>query len=101
RTRARLQRSRAMTIERHVHVHAHDAVLGGLLAIPDDPIGVVLFAHGSGSGRHSPRNQLVARALQHRGIATLLVDLLTPDEQRLDDLTLELRLDVDLLADRL
>lgn len=65
--------------------------LEGDLTLPDEATGVVLFAHGSGSSRHSPRNRLVAHALHHRGLGTLLVDLYTSDE----------RFDVGLIADRL
>jgi pimeloyl-ACP methyl ester carboxylesterase len=61
----------------------------------------VIFAHGSGSGRHSPRNQFVARSLQARGIATLLADLLTLDEEAIDQRTAHLRFDIELLAERL
>lgn len=56
--------------------------LPGDLGMPSNPQGVVLFAHGSGSSRHSPRNQYVARTLEHRNLATLLIDLLTPQERR-------------------
>ena len=63
--------------------------------------GVVLFAHGSGSGRHSHRNQFVARTLQESEFATLLMDLLTEEEERIDNQTRELRFDIDLLASRL
>ncbi|WP_406635267.1 dienelactone hydrolase family protein [Amycolatopsis sp. WGS_07] len=69
----------------------------GDLTVPADAVGVVVFAHGSGSSRHSPRNQAVARALQDHRFATLLFDLLTPEEDR-DD---QLRFDIDLLRDRL
>lgn len=75
--------------------------LEGLLEIPAAPHGIVLFAHGSGSGRHSPRNQHVARVLQNSGLATLLLDLLTADEEREDELTGHLRFDIALLARRL
>jgi dienelactone hydrolase len=68
---------------------------------PADASGVVLFAHGSGSSRHSPRNQAVAAVLNQHGLATVLVDLLTPDEERVDVRTAELRFDIDLLAGRL
>jgi putative phosphoribosyl transferase len=74
-----------------------DGDLGGL----DASTGVVLFAHGSGSSRHSPRNRLVADELQRRGLATLLVDLLTSDEEDVDVRTRHLRFDIGLLADRL
>jgi dienelactone hydrolase len=75
--------------------------LAGDLTVPDRTAGVVLFAHGSGSSRHSPRNRMVAQRLQGVGLATLLVDLLTEDEERRDELTAELRFDIGLLADRL
>ena len=69
--------------------------------MPPEPQGLVLFAHGSGSSRHSPRNQFVAATLARRGFATLLIDLLTPDEEAVDLRTAEFRFDIDLLADRL
>ncbi|MFI6788912.1 dienelactone hydrolase family protein [Nonomuraea sp. NPDC050383] len=68
---------------------------------PERPGGLVLFAHGSGSSRHSPRNRHVAERLQAAGLATLLADLLTPEEERLDTVTRELRFDIGLLARRL
>ncbi|MEH0845174.1 dienelactone hydrolase family protein [Micromonospora sp. CPCC 205711] len=68
---------------------------------PDDATGVVLFAHGSGSSRHSPRNVAVAGVLQSAGLATVLVDLLTPEEDAVDAVTAELRFDIKMLADRL
>src|SRR5262249_2491238 len=63
--------------------------------------GLVLFAHGSGSSRHSPRNRFVAEQLQEAGLTTVLVDLLTPDEERIDARTAELRFDIPKLAVRL
>lgn len=63
--------------------------------------GLVVFAHGSGSGRHSPRNRAVAKALQMRGLATLLADLLTPDEEAVDRVSAELRFNIELLGQRL
>lgn len=75
--------------------------LGGELAIPHSAAGMVVFAHGSGSSRHSPRNQFVASELRRAGLGTLLLDLLTPDEARADEVTGGLRFDVHLLADRL
>lgn len=69
----------------------------GALELPDSPIGLVLFAHGSGSSRHSPRNNFVARILRDHGIGTLLMDLLTPEE----DGDYSRRFDIDLLAERL
>jgi putative phosphoribosyl transferase len=74
---------------------------GGFLDIPKNARGLVLFAHGSGSGRHSPRNRHVASRLNDAGIGTLLFDLLTPDEERIDQMTAELRFDIALLAQRL
>jgi Raf kinase inhibitor-like YbhB/YbcL family protein len=73
----------------------------GDLVVPENARGIVLFAHGSGSSRHSPRNRNVARQLQRRGLATVLVDLLTGDEEREDARTGHLRFDIGLLADRL
>lgn len=74
--------------------------LAGSLTLPATATGLVVFVHGSGSGRHSPRNRHVADALAARGLATLLVDLLTPDEAARDQRSAELRFDVDLLASR-
>jgi dienelactone hydrolase len=90
-----------MTIERSVEIPAGEVLLHGDLALPPDAVGVVLFAHGSGSGRHSPRNRFVARGLRDGGLGTLLVDLLTVAEERVDETTRHLRFDVDLLARRL
>src|SRR5512142_3475713 len=75
--------------------------LVGDLAIPDRAIGFVVFAHGSGSSRLSPRNRYVADVLDQHGLATLLIDLLTEEEEDVDDRTGALRIDIDLLADRL
>jgi len=75
--------------------------LDGELTIPAGATGIVLFAHGSGSSRHSPRNQFVARAIREAGIATLLFDLLTQEEEAEDDRTGRLRFDIGLLARRL
>jgi len=84
-----------------VRVPAAGVMLEGNLAIPPRASGIVLFAHGSGSSRHSPRNRAVARALSEGGLATLLVDLLTPAEESVDEQTGQLRFDIGLLADRL
>jgi putative phosphoribosyl transferase len=84
-----------------VRVPAGPVVLEGNLEIPEGTTGIVLFAHGSGSSRHSPRNRAVARSLQVDGLGTLLVDLLTPDEEIADDASGRLRFDIDLLAERL
>ncbi len=75
--------------------------LHGLLRLPREARGLVLFAHGSGSGRLSPRNTFVAEQLGDAGIGTLLFDLLTEEEERLDAVTAELRFDIPLLTDRL
>lgn len=75
--------------------------LAGNLGIPAQPRGIILFAHGSGSSRLSPRNRFVAGALQSRGIATLLMDLLTPGEEEIDERTAQLRFNIPLLAKRL
>ncbi len=71
------------------------------MGLPSNPLGVVLFAHGSGSSRHSSRNRYVANVLQLKGIATLLFDLLTREEESVDQRTAELRFDIGLLAKRL
>ena len=84
-----------------VRVPIADQWLDGNLGTPPQPHGVVLFAHGSGSSRHSPRNQFVARTLEGRGFATLLIDLLTPAEEAVDMRTAELRFDIEMLAGRL
>lgn len=87
--------------EQVVLVPAGGVQLEGNLVVPPDATGVVLFAHGSGSSRHSARNQFVARRLQSDRLATLLIDLLTPEEERVDEVTRHLRFDIQLLADRL
>lgn len=84
-----------------VQVPAGSVVLEGNLSIPANAIGVVLFAHGSGSSRHSPRNRYVAETLQAAGLATLLIDLLSAEEEVIDSRTRELRFDIGLLRDRL
>jgi dienelactone hydrolase len=87
--------------ERLVHVQTGIVTLTGNLVVPEGASGVVLFAHGSGSSRLSPRNRSVARKLSERGLATLLIDLLTSEEERVDVHTAHLRFDIGLLADRL
>jgi pimeloyl-ACP methyl ester carboxylesterase len=77
------------------------ATLNADFVAPVDARGIVLFAHGSGSSRHSHRKQFVARILQESQFATLLMDLLTEEEERIDNQTRELRFDIDFLADRL
>lgn len=84
-----------------IHVPAGIQHLPGELTIPAHAQGLVVFAHGSGSSRFSTRNQFVARALEHRGLATLLIDLLTPEEEESDRRTAHLRFDIPLLASRL
>src|SRR5947208_16936565 len=86
---------------REVQIQSGPAVLQGELNIPAGSKGVVLFAHGSGSSRHSPRNQFVARTLRQKGAGTLLFDLLTQDEEAEDRYTGHLRFDINLLAERL
>ena len=88
-------------VTRSVEVPVVGDVLRGDLSRPADARGVVLFAHGSGSSRKSPRNRFVARALCDGGLATLLIDLLTGDEEEIDEVTGELRFDIPLLAERL
>ena len=87
--------------EREVRVSAGPVTLEGSLGIPNSAGGVVLFAHGSGSGRHSPRNRYVARVLREANLATLVIDLLTEDEEEVDLRTTRLRFDIGLLARRL
>jgi putative phosphoribosyl transferase len=80
-----------------VHIPAGKATVEGMLEIPVDAVGLVLFAHGSGSSRHSPRNNYVAGVLRDAGVGTLLMDLLTPDEDR----DYSRRFDIGLLTERL
>ncbi|RCJ24582.1 hydrolase [Nostoc sp. ATCC 43529] len=87
--------------EHLVLVTAGEVKLEGNLVIPDNATGIVLFAHGSGSSRHSPRNRYVAEVLQQAGLATLLIDLLTLEEEEIDLRTRHLRFDIGLLASRL
>lgn len=84
-----------------VQIPAGSATLDGNLTTVDQTKAFVLFAHGSGSSRHSPRNQFVARTLNEAGLATLLFDLLTPEEESVDLYTREHRFDISLLAERL
>src|SRR5437764_4088525 len=84
-----------------IQISAGRALLDGNLTIVDQTKGLVLFAHGSGSSRHSPRNQFVARTLNEGRLATLLFDLLTPEEESIDLYTREHRFDIGLLAERL
>jgi putative phosphoribosyl transferase len=88
-----------MTTE--LRLRADGVILHAELAIPDDAIGIVAFSHGSGSGRHSPRNRQVAEALNRAGFGTVLLDLLTAEEEELDRETRRVRFDIGLLARRL
>lgn len=88
-------------LSKDVSVAVRGGTIRGDLALPPAALGTVVFAHGSGSGRSSPRNRWVASELQKAGIATLLVDLLTPEEEAVDVQTLRYRFDIPRLADRL
>jgi putative phosphoribosyl transferase len=87
--------------ERLVRIPAGRVALEGNLRLPDTASGLVVFAHGSGSSRFRPRNRSVAGVLEEAGLATLLIDLLTPQEEAEDELTRHLRFDIRLLAERL
>jgi erythromycin esterase-like protein/dienelactone hydrolase len=91
----------AVLADEVVHVDAGDVGLEGNLSVPDKAIGVILFAHGSGSSRHSRRNRQVAETLREAGLATLLIDLLTTEEEQVDRVTAHLRFDIPMLAGRL
>ena len=91
----------ARTERRDVELPFAEGALRGTLSLPSEARGIVVFAHGSGSGRHSPRNQYVADVLNEAGLASLLLDLLTEQEERIDTVTAHLRFDIDFLADRL
>ena len=84
-----------------IQIRAGSVLLAGELSVPENATGVVLFAHGSGSSRHSPRNQYVARVIRDSGVGTLLFDLLTREEEEIDNYTREFRFDINLLARRL
>ncbi|HKE04904.1 MAG TPA: alpha/beta hydrolase, partial [Blastocatellia bacterium] len=88
-------------ISREVWISVDSIVLPGELSVPGRAEGLVLFAHGSGSSRHSPRNRYVAHVIREAGVGTLLFDLLTREEERIDLQTRHLRFDIDLLARRL
>jgi dienelactone hydrolase len=87
--------------ERQVLIDAEGVVLHGDLAVPNGAHGLVVFAHGSGSSRHSSRNRFVAEELRQGNLGTLLMDLLTPAEEQVDMHTRHIRFDIGLLADRL
>ena len=84
-----------------VTIPSGKAIINGNLQVPEGAGGIVLFAHGSGSSRFSPRNTYVAGLMNKRGIATLLIDLLTAEEEAVDEYTGQYRFDVDMLAERL
>jgi putative phosphoribosyl transferase len=87
--------------EDEIRIPIPDGLLHGFLAVPPDAAGIVVFAHGSGSSRHSPRNRDVASALNDAGFATLLFDLLTEHEDAIDARTCEYRFDIPMLGERL
>lgn len=86
-----------LEIKKTIHIKIDSITIEGELTIPEKPLGLILFAHGSGSSRFSPRNNYVAQVLQKSNLATLLVDLLTKEE----DTNYEMRFDIDLLSERL
>ena len=88
-------------LERTVSIPAGHVVLEGTLGVPEAATGVVLFAHGSGSSRFSPRNRFVARMLRDAGLGTLLLDLLSRAEEEVDEVTRHHRFDIPMLSDRL
>jgi putative phosphoribosyl transferase len=96
-----MRNEETLALTGHVRIPGAPAHLEGELKIPVGAAGVVLFAHGSGSSRHSPRNQFVARVIRESGNGTLLFDLLTREEEIEDNSTARLRFDIDLLARRL
>lgn len=86
---------------KEIIIQVNHLSLSGNLEVPETPVGLVVFAHGSGSSRFSPRNNAVAQSLNDSGLATLLFDLLTTEEDKIDQFTREYRFDIPLLADRL
>jgi putative phosphoribosyl transferase len=97
-----MKQFKAMNLQRRdVLIESGTSKLEGELSIPEYASGLVLFAHGSGSSRHSPRNQYVARVIREAGVGTLLFDLLTREEEAVDLTTRHLRFDIGLLARRL
>ncbi len=84
-----------------VKIKVGNSELEGILVIPENAKAIILFAHGSGSGRLSPRNQYIAKFLNNKGFATLLMDLLTDEEESIDEKTGELRFDIEFLVNRL
>lgn len=96
-----IRSSAELGIQETIRIETGGGPIEGALAVPENALGVVLFAHGSGSSRHSPRNKFVAESLNQRRIGTLLIDLLTPDEERVDVDTAHHRFDIELLRIRL
>ncbi len=94
-------KKQTIQIEQAIDIPSGNVQLEGELKLPKGANGIVLFAHGSGSSRHSPRNQFVARTIREAGVGTLLFDLLTKDEEAVDAYTRQLRFDINLLAKRL
>src|SRR5512147_1292877 len=92
--------NKTITENRYVQILSTGVRLEGIVSIPEDTKGLVAFVHGSGSSRHSPRNQFVAETLQEAGFTTLLFDLLTVEEEEVDLRTRHLRFDINLLARR-
>jgi len=90
-----------ITADETMEIAVRGGKIEGTLSIPEAAVGTVLFAHGSGSSRHSGRNRFVARVLQDASLATLLIDLLTQEEEQVDNVTREHRFDIDLLTNRL
>jgi dienelactone hydrolase len=88
-------------LEQTISMTAANVILGGTLGVPADAHGIVLFAHGSGSSRFSPRNRFVARVLRDAGLGTFLLDLLSPSEEAVDEVTRHHRFDIPMLANRL
>jgi putative phosphoribosyl transferase len=93
--------TKRVTPDREALIRTDTALLFGELDVPQNATGIVLFAHGSGSSRHSPRNQYVANVIRNAGVGTLLFDLLTRKEEEIDNYTREFRFDINLLARRL
>jgi hypothetical protein len=93
--------TRQVSEKGEVQIRAGSVLLTGELKVPEDATGIVLFAHGSGSSRHSPRNQYVAGVIREAGVGTLLFDLLTREEEAIDNYTREFRFDINPLARRL
>src|SRR5438105_8340441 len=97
----RIIKGEPLSLTTEITIPAGAAILAGALTLPERAHTLVLFVHGSGSSRHSPRNQFVARTLNNAGLATLLFDLLTSNEERIDSYTAEFRFNIELLAERL